>query len=113
MAASRAGLASFSGKSQSVNILGILGHVFFSTLIFSPRAAVDSIQIDKLGRESKDCIDGCWNAYTRHFVRMCLCLVHVWVHAHGVCMMCVYVQVEARGCYWVYSEIGSQNWSSH
>lgn len=58
MASSGAGLAAFSGKSQRVNILDILGHVFFSTLTFSPKAAVDHMQIDKPGREPKNCIDG-------------------------------------------------------
>jgi hypothetical protein len=87
MAASGAGLAGFSRKSQRVNILGILGHVFFSTLTFSPRAAVDSMQIDKPGCEPKNCIDGHRNVYFRHFECRCLCLVSV----------CVYTQVEVRG----------------
>lgn len=93
IAASGAGLAAFSGKSQRVNILDILGHVFFSTPTFSPKAAVDSMQIDKPGCEPKNCMDGHWNVNFRHFASVCGCLVYVWIYVHT---MCVYMQVEAR-----------------
>lgn len=92
IAASGACLAAFPGKSQRVNILDILGHVFFSTPTFSPKAAVDSMQIDKPGCEPKNCTDGYWNVNFRHFVCVCVCLVHVWVYVHGS-MHNVYVHV--------------------
>ena len=85
MAASGAGLAGFSRKSQRVNILGILGHVFFSTLTFSPRAAVDSMQIDKPGCEPKNCIDGHRNVYFRHFECRCLWALYPGEMNHALC----------------------------